>query len=269
MYTVTVYRRDAKCILSLFTAEARRGPEALGRRLCRPASASTLAGNSAAGASLGEPVWLHGYRYSVYSRIARLVLLSKGVGHETVEVDPFGALPGGYLGLHPFGLVPVLSHGAFSLFETNAITRYVDRALEGPALQPEGAAASARMDQVIAVIDSYGYRPMVRQVASHGFFRALFGETSSRAEVEAGLEASGKVLAFLDGVAREGLVLTGRGITLADCHLAPMIDYFVRAEEGKAALARCGALQGWWDRVSGLDALKATDPLAGHWGSAT
>lgn len=211
---------------------------------------------------MGEPVRLHGYRYSVYSRIARLVLLSKGVGHETVEVDPFGALSTEYLKLHPFGLVPVLTHGAFTLFETNAITRYVDRAFEGPALQPEGAAPSARMDQVIAAIDSYGYRPMVRQVASHGFFRARFGENSSRAEVEAGLEASAKVLAFLDAVAREGLVLTGRGLTLADCHLAPMIDYFVRTEDGKAALVGFGALQEWWDRVSGLDALKATDPLA-------
>lgn len=213
---------------------------------------------------MGEPVRLHGYRYSVYSRIARLVLLSKGVGHETVEVDPFGELSGAYLKLHPFGLVPVLTHGAFTLFETNAITRYVDRAFEGPALQPEGAAALARMDQVIAVIDSYGYRPMVRQVASHGFFRARFGGTSSRAEVEAGLEASAKVLDFLDGVAREGLVLSGRGLSLADCHLAPMIDYFVRAEEGKAALGAVGALQQWWDRVSGLDAMKATDPLAVH-----
>ncbi len=213
---------------------------------------------------MAEPVRLHGYRYSVYSRIARLVLLSKRIGHEWVEVDPFGELPPGYPNLHPFGLVPALTHGAFTLFETNAITRYVDRAFEGPALQPGGAAALARMDQVIAVIDSYGYRPMLRQVASHGFFRALFGETSSRAEVEAGLEASGNVLAFLDGVAREGLVLNGRGLTLADFHLAPMIDYFVRAEEGKAALAAFGALQQWWDRVSGLDMVKATEPFADH-----
>jgi glutathione S-transferase len=211
---------------------------------------------------MGEPVRLHGYRYSVYSRIARLVLLAKGVAHERVEVDPFGGLSGEYLALHPFGLVPALTHGNFTLFETNAITRYVDRAFDGPLLQPEDAAALARMDQVVAVIDSYGYRPMVRQVASHGFFRARFGETSDRAEVEAGLEASAKVLAFLDGVAREGLVLNGRGLTLADFHLAPMIDYFVRAEEGKAALAAFGALQGWWHRVSGLEVLKTTDPLA-------
>ena len=77
-----------------------------------------------------------------------------------------------------------------------------------------------------------------------------------------GLEASRKVLSFLDGVAAEGEVLTGREINLADCHLAPIMDYFVRAEEGKAALSPHLALQRWWDRVSDLDVLKATDPFA-------
>ena len=155
-------------------------------------------------------------------------------------------------------------HGAFELFETSAITRYVDRAFEGRPLQPEGAAALARMDQVIAVVDAYAYWPMVRQVSSHAFFRPSAGEQSSREEVDAGLEASRTVLAFLDGVAGEGEVLTGRDITLADCHLAPMIDYFVRAEEGEAALSPHLALRRWWDRVSVLDVLKATDPFAGQ-----
>lgn len=211
---------------------------------------------------MAEAVQLHGYRYSVYNRIARLALLLKGVAHETIEVDPFAELPEGSLKLHPFGRVPVLTHGAFTLFETGAITRYVDRAFEGAPLQPEGAAALARMDQAIGAIDAYGYWPMVRQVASHGFFRPLLGEPSSLEQVEAGLDASRKVLAFLDGVAAEGLVLNGRDLTLADCHLAPMMDYFVRAGAGKAALAPHRALQGWWNRVSGLDVLEATDPLS-------
>lgn len=209
-----------------------------------------------------DPVHLHGYRYSVYNRIARLALLSKNVEHETIEVDPFAELSDEYLMLHPFGRVPALTHGAFELFETSAITRYVDRAFDGPPLQPRVIAALARMDQVIAVIDAYAYWPMVRQVSSHGFFRALFGEPSNGEEINSGLRASRKVLSFLDRVAAEGEVLSGREITLADCHLAPMIDYFVRAEEGKEAFSSHLALQRWWDQVSGLAVLKATDPFA-------
>ncbi len=211
---------------------------------------------------MADPVRLHGWRYSAYTRTARLALLSKGVAHEAVEVDPFAGPPEACLELHPFGRVPALTHGRFRLFETGAIARYVDRAFEGPPLQPASAEALARMDQVISVADSYAYRPMVRQVASHAFFRPLFGEASSREEVEAGLEASRPALAFLDGVAAEGLVLGGREIGLADLHLAPMVDYFVRAVEGEAALRDHPALQGWWDLVSGLDVMTATDPFA-------
>ena len=34
---------------------------------------------------------LHGYRYSVYVRIARLALAEKGVAYDRVEVNPFAA----------------------------------------------------------------------------------------------------------------------------------------------------------------------------------
>jgi glutathione S-transferase len=223
---------------------------------------TTTQANKLIEAWMADPVHLHGYRYSVYNRIARLVLLLKRVEHQTIEVDPFAELSEAYLRLHPFGRVPVLTHGAFKLFETNAITRYIDRAFEGRPLQPESAAALARMDQVIAVIDAYAYWPMVRQVSSHAFSRPFFGEPSSREEIDRGLEASAKVLSFLEGVAGEGEVLTGRDVTLADCHLAPVIDYFVRAEEGRAALSPHPALRRWWDQVSALDVLNATDPFA-------
>ena len=213
---------------------------------------------------MADPVLLYGYRYSVYTRIVRLTLLSKEVEHRTIEVDPFADLSEAYLKLHPFGRVPVLTHGAFELFETGAITRYVDRTFEGPSLQPHSSVALARMEQVISVIDCYAYWPLVRQVSSHAFFRPLFGEGSNREEIDAGLKASRAVLIFLDGIAREGIVLSGRDVTLADLHLAPMIDYFVRAKEGKAALSDHPALQGWWARMAVLDVLKATDPFAVH-----
>jgi glutathione S-transferase len=210
---------------------------------------------------MADLVDLYGYRYSAYNRIVRLTLLSKGVEHRIIEVDPFAELSDAYLRLHPFGRVPVLTHGAFELFETNAITRYVDRAFKGRGLQPVDVAALARMDQVIAVIDAYAYWPMVRQVSSHGFFRPLFGEPSNPEEIAVGLDASRTVLSFLNTVADEGKVLDGHEITLADWHLAPIMDYFVRAEVGKAALYAYAALQRWWDAVSVLEVMKDTDPF--------
>ena len=51
---------------------------------------------------MSSQVRLYGYRYSVYNRIARLVLYQKQVDYDTVEVNPFSTLPEGYLRLQPF-----------------------------------------------------------------------------------------------------------------------------------------------------------------------
>src|SRR5215471_8765720 len=130
---------------------------------------------------------LHGYRYSVYLRIVRLALAEKGVTYDRVEVNPFAPdVPASYLALHPFGRVPALVHDGFTLYETGAIIRYIDRAFPGPALQPADPQALARMDQIIGIVDAYAYWPMVRQVFSHRVFRPRSGQPGDEAEIERG-----------------------------------------------------------------------------------
>lgn len=125
-------------------------------------------------------VELHGYFYSVYTRIVRIALIEKGVQYCSVEVDPFAeTVSAEYLALHPFSRVPTLVHDGFVVYETAAITRYVDEAFAGPSLQARDPRARASMNQVVSIIDSYGYWPMVRQVFSHRVFRPRLGERGS------------------------------------------------------------------------------------------
>lgn len=197
---------------------------------------------------------LHGYRYSVYVRIARLALAEKGVTYDRVEVNPFAPdVPASYLALHPFGRVPTLAHDGFTLYETSAITRYIDRAFAGPALQPGDPRALARMDQVIGIADAYAYWPLVRQVFSHRVFRPRSGQPGDEAEIARGLQASAKVLAALEP-------LVSDGVTLADLHLGAMIAYFVQAPEGRQALPHYPRLAAWWARLSARPSFAATDP---------
>lgn len=207
------------------------------------------------------PLILHGYHYSVYNRIARLALAEKGVAYDRVEIDPFALpVPQAYLDLHPFGRVPTLVHDGFVLYETGAITRYLDRAFAGPALQPEAPRAQARMDQIISVVDSYGYWPMVRQVFSHGAFRPTAGRPADRGEVQAGLAGSAKVLAALEALAAPDGFLVGDQLSLADLHLGAMIAYLTLAPEGAALLSARPRLAAWWERVSSRPSFAATDP---------
>jgi glutathione S-transferase len=200
---------------------------------------------------------LHGYRYSVYTRIARLALIEAGVSHETVEVDPF---TDNTTNPHPFDRVPTLVHGDFTLYETAAITRYVDDVWAGGALTPPNPKARARVEQVIGIVDSYVYWPMVRQVFSHRVFRPRENEPADEAEIAAGLAAAERALAALNAVAREGLALSSDPATRADLHLAPMIAYFTLAPEGATALARHDALSEWWSATARRPGMVATDP---------
>lgn len=204
---------------------------------------------------------LHGYRYSVYVRIARLVLAEKGVSCARVEVNPFAPdVPAAYLALHPFGRVPTLVHDDFVLYETAAITRYVDRAFAGPALQPDQPGALGRMDQIIGIVDSYGYWPLVRQVFSHRVFRPAVGRPADEAEVQRGLAGAAKVLGALEALAAPDVFLGGSTISLADFHLGAMIAYFTAAPEGAAMLADHPRLAVWWEHLERRPSFAETDP---------
>jgi glutathione S-transferase len=115
----------------------------------------------------------------------------------------------------------------------------------------------------MAVIDADGDRPMVRQVFEHRIFRPREGVACDEAEVAAGVAASAPVLDVLDGFAREGLILSGKSLSLADLHVGPMLDNFVAAREGRAMLETKRALGEWWARFSEAPCMRPTRPLLG------
>lgn len=204
---------------------------------------------------------LYGYRYSVYTRIARMALALRQLEYATCQVNPFDDPPDAVLArVCPFRRVPVLDHDGFVLFETSAITRYLAARFPGPALVPGTATSAARMEQVIAIVDAHGYHPMVRQVFSHCVFRPLIGEPVDPGQIGQGLDSAARILSVLERIATEGLVLDGGQVTLADLHLAPMIGYFTMADEGRAALRAYPALGSWWRGMSRHPAYGATDP---------
>ncbi len=204
---------------------------------------------------------LHGYRYSVYVRIVRLVLAEKGAAYQRVEVNPFAAdVPREYLALHPFGRVPTLVHDGFALYETGAISRYIDRAFPGPDLQPGDPKRLARMDQVLGVVDSYAYWPLVRQVFVHDVVRPNMGMPGDAVEREKGLGAAATVLDALEALVAADPWLIGPGISLADFHLGAMIAYFTQSPRGAELLAARPRLTAWWRRLGARPGLAATDP---------
>jgi glutathione S-transferase len=205
---------------------------------------------------------LYGADYSVYVRIARLALLEKGVTHDLVPVDIFAAdgIPAAHLDRHPFGKIPAFEHGEFHLYETGAITRYVDEAFDGPALQPTDAQSRARMNQIISIADGYVYPQMVWGLYVECIEKPTRGEVPDQARVEKARGVVQTSLAALAGLLAEQRWMCGERLTLADLYLAPMIDYALKVPELGRMFATHRNLGDWWQRVMALESFRETQP---------
>jgi glutathione S-transferase len=186
---------------------------------------------------MSAPV-LFGAEYSVYTRIARLALMAKGVEHQFEIVDVFDRAAD--RSRHPFGKIPVLEHDGFRLYEAGAIGRYVDEAFAGPALQPDDARGRARVAQVVSVLDSYAFQPMVLEL----YIQRVSRKVPDEARIAAALAPAGRVLDALEELAKTGVF--GAEIGLAEAHFVPILAYFSLATEGTALLSARPLLAAWW-----------------------
>ena len=195
---------------------------------------------------------LYGLERSVYTRIARLALEEKAIAYALNEVEIFGpqGVPPEHFGRHPFGRIPALEHRGFWLYETNAITRYVDEAFVGPVLQPEDPKLRARLNQVVGLLDSYAYRPMVWGVFVERVRKARNGTPPDEAKIAASMAAARTCVEALAAIVTcKPYLLTGT-ISLADIHAYPILRCFALAPEGAALLAEHESLQRWMAKIA-------------------
>lgn len=204
-------------------------------------------------------VALFGARYSVYVRAALMALESKGVRYDLTPVDIFNPAENDdpYRRIHPFGRIPALRHGDFTLYETCAINRYVDEAFDGPPLQPESPAKRARMTQIMSMADNYGYRPLVWDIYVERVSNPKEGKAPDESRVASALPQARVYLQALDNLINGFKFLADDRPTLADFHTAPVIGYFVQAPEGREMLSAFPRLTTWWERVCAMREWKA------------
>ena len=207
----------------------------------------------------GEAV-LYGAPYSVYVRAARLALEEKSVPYSLVPVDIFAndGIPLDYLDRHPFRRIPAFEHCGFRLYETGAITRYVDEAFPGPRLQPASPKDRARMNQVIGILDAYAYRTLVWDIYVERVSAPKKHLVADEARIAAALPRAKLCLEALASIMGDGPFLTGTSLTLADLHLAPIYFYFAQAIEAQSLLAPHISLRSWWDRMAHRPSMAAT-----------
>ena len=171
---------------------------------------------------------------SSYTRVVRMVCEEKGIDHTLTE-----ALLGGpeVFAIHPFGRMPVLRHGDFTLCESKAIASYLDRAFPGPALTPADPQLAARVEQWVSLVNTVMDPMLVRTyLLAYAFPRTADGKPD-RTAIDAILPKVREQLALLDkAVAGTGYVV-GDGLTLADIFVLPMLHYLKLLPESGQMLA--------------------------------
>jgi glutathione S-transferase len=202
-------------------------------------------------------VTLYGSPISTYVRTARIALAEKGVGYDLkdVWVDSPEIKQ-----RHPFQKIPVLRHGDFELYETFAVTRYIDEAFPGPALQPSDTKARARMTQWISVHNSYCYPTLIGGIVLERVAPKLLNRPSDEAKIKATLPDAQQRLDVLEKALGTTPYLAGIEPTRADYFLYPVMFYVSVVPEGNALLESRPGLRRWMAAIGDRKSVKDTTP---------
>lgn len=202
-------------------------------------------------------VIIHGVAPSTYTRTVRLACEEKGVTHRLEPVE-FGSDK--LRSLHPFGKIPILEHGKVRVFETLAITRYVDEAFKGPALQPADARGRAMMDQWISATLDYLYPTAVRGLILPRLVFPSRGVPVDEAAVKANLPNVERNLTILDEALGQSRYFAGDTLSLADLFVLPIMPYLGMIPDSQPILKKLARLMRWQDAMLARQSAPATEP---------
>jgi glutathione S-transferase len=208
---------------------------------------------------MSPTITVYGVPGSPYGRAVLSTLEEKQARCQFIAVPPGTTRSAAHLARHPFGRVPVLQHGDFCLYETQAILRYIDRALPGVTLTPAAAQAAARMDQLLNVNDWYLFQGVASVI---GFQRIvgprLLGKAPDEAAIAAAMPRAHQVIDALARQLGSQTFFVGEELTLADLMLAPQMDFLSITPEWEPLTDSHVNLQQWLARIMARPSMRAT-----------
>ena len=197
---------------------------------------------------------------STYTRVVRMVCEEKGIDYTLTETQ-LGAPA--VCAIHPFGKIPVLRHGDFTLCESKAIATYLDRSFPGPQLFPSDPRLAARTEQWISLVNTVMDATLIRTyLFAYAFPRTEDGEPD-RKTIDAVTPAVREQLRILDQAVAGSGYLAGDQFTFADINLLPILYYVRRLPEAAEAIAAAGHLAAYYERHAARPSFTRTIPPSG------
>ncbi|MCH9674676.1 MAG: glutathione S-transferase family protein [Gammaproteobacteria bacterium] len=200
-----------------------------------------------------------GVPQSNFVRTVRIQLEEKGVEYTHTMSMPHADE---VKAINPIGKVPVIRHDGFELAESLAITHYIERVFDGPALVPSDPKEAAVVEQWSALTATAIDAIMVRQyMIGYIFPRKDDNGDMIRTDIDRAVKRFPKTFAMLEGAIGSDY-LGSKQFSLADCFLIPMLDGVRNFPEGKEQLSKSPGLQDYMERVSARASVTNTAPPA-------
>jgi glutathione S-transferase len=185
---------------------------------------------------------LHGSLRSNFVRTCLLVLNEKEVDFEHDPTDP--QTPEA-LQLHPWGKIPALTHGEVLLYETLAITNYIDDSFSGPKLKPNNPSKLALLNKWLSIYLCYMDNPIVRVIV----IQRLLSKSPDENLIKNTIPDAEKPLKILDECLEKSNYIVDSEVSLADFLILPALDYLKMTNEGVQLLKDTTNINSWIDRM--------------------
>jgi len=203
---------------------------------------------------------IYGVPGSPFMRAVQAGLEEKGQSYRIEVLGPGETKGPGYLEKHPFGRVPVIEHGDFRLYETQAILRYFDDIFPQPPLVPKDPRAAARMNQIIGINDWYLFPKAAAIIAFQRIVGpVLMGLKPDESAIATAMPMAKTCFAELERLLGAQTFLTGETLSIADLMLAPQL-YFLALTPECQPLLEGTRLQAWLTRMLARPSMKTTEP---------
>jgi len=202
---------------------------------------------------------VHSIPGSPFGRAVLVALEEKGVRARVVPVGPGTLRTPEHLARHPFGKVPILQHGTFTLYETAAILRYAERVLPEPSLTPTNPQAAGRMDQIMNINDWYLWHGVANVIAFQRVVGPrLMGLTPDENAIAAAMPNARAVFGELSRLLADGAFFAGESLSLGDVLLAPQLDFLKDTPEWEPLTEKLPNLCDWLSRMNARRSMAAT-----------
>ncbi|XP_071726541.1 glutathione S-transferase F9-like [Rutidosis leptorrhynchoides] len=197
-------------------------------------------------------VKVYGPAYASPKRVL-LCLIEKEIEFDLIHVNLLAGENQNpeFLKLQPFGSLPVIQDGDYTLFESRAIIRYYAEKYksQGTDLLGKTIEDQGLVNQWLEV-ESQNYHPPLNNLVLHLMFSPKFGIIRDEQLINQSEEKLGKVLDIYEDRLSKSKYLAGDFFSLADLSHIPFTNYLVNVIGKDHMIKDRKHVSAWWDDIS-------------------